>query len=122
MHNFICWIFWEKRVGFFRILDTSGQLRKTSIGRFDAEKLAVTGRKKLIISKGKVFRADRKKLQQLYLQHYFGDHKDLYISSLFYFNFVIDNAKPTYLDGVNSNICSCIFSLLKFQGTFCFMN
>ena len=51
--------------------------------------------------------------QQLYLWLYFGDHKNLCISSLFCFSFVIDNAKPTYLDCVNSNIYSCILSLLK---------
>ena len=48
------------------------------------------------------------------LYHYFGDHEDLYISSsLFYFSFVIDNAKSTSLDCENSNIYSCILSLLK---------
>ena len=36
------------------------------------------------------------------------------------FHFVIDNSKPTCLDCVN--IYSCILSLLKLQGTFCFMN
>ena len=83
----------------------------------------------LIISKGKIFRADRKKslycyllvsrCQQLCLQHYFGDHEDLYIfSSLFCFSFVINNTKPTSLDCVNSNIYSCILSLLKLHRTF----
>ena len=47
----------------------------------------------------------------------------LYISSsLFYFIFVVDNAKPTCLDCVNSNIYSCILSLLKLHGRFWFMN
>ena len=33
--------------------------------------------------------------QYVQLQHFFGDHEDLYISaSLFYFSFVINNAKP----------------------------
>ena len=84
----------------------------------------------LIISKGKIFRANQNKcfavitgelVSALCLQQYFGDHKDLFISSsLFYFSFVIDNAKPTSLYCMN--IYSCILSLLKLQGTFCFMN
>ena len=50
------------------------------------------------------------------------DHEDLYISSsLFYFNFVIDDAKQTCLDCVNSNIYSCILSLLKLHRIFWFM-
>ena len=62
-------------------------------------------------------------MSALCLQHYFGDHENLYISSsFFYFSFVIDNAKPTCLDCVNSNIYSFILSLLKLHGTFCFMN
>ena len=83
-----------------------------------------------IISKGKVFIADRKNSLcrsllvnrsvsiPLCLQDYFGDHEDLYFScSLFCFSFVIDNAKPTCLDYVNSNIYSCILLLLKLHGT-----
>ena len=35
---------------------------------------------------------------------------------LFYFIIVIDDVKPTYLDSVNSNIYSCILSLLKLYG------
>ena len=62
-------------------------------------------------------------MSALCLQHYFDGHENFYISSSsFYFSFVIDNAKPTYLDCVNSNICSFILSLLKLHGTFCFMN
>ena len=86
----------------------------------------------LIISKGKIFRADQKRNPYIvnnwragvskYTIHYFGDHKDFYISSLFYFSFVIDNAKPTCLDCVNSNIYSCLLSLLKLHGAFWFMN
>ena len=33
-----------------------------------------------------------------------------------------DNAKPTYLDCANSNICNYILPLLKLHCTFCFMN
>ena len=40
---------------------------------------------------------------------------------LFYFSIVIDNAKPTYFDSVNSNIYSFILSLLKLYGIFSFM-
>ena len=76
-------------------------------------RLAVTGEivflLTLIDSKGKTFNADRKNVliscQQL--QHYLGDHGDLYIcSSLFYFSFVIDNAKTTCLHCVTSTVTS----------------
>ena len=90
------------------------------------------GKKFSIISKGKIFRADRKKsvyryllvsqCQQLCLWHYFDVNKDLYIFSLFYFSFITDNAKPTGLDCVSSNICSCILSLLKLSRTFWLTN
>ena len=63
--------------------------------------------------------------QHLCQKHYFYDHKDLYISSsLFYFSFVIINTKTktTCLNCVNGNIYSYILSLLKFFGTFSFMN
>ena len=46
----------------------------------------------------------------------------IYISSLFYFSFFNDNAKPTCLNFMNSNIYSCILPLLKLHLTFCFMN
>ena len=53
----------------------------------------------------------------------FCDHEGLYFaSSLFYFSFAIDNAKAICLDCLNSNIYSCMFSLLKLHGTFWFMN
>ena len=42
-------------------------------------------------------------------------------SSLFHFSFVIE-AEPTFLDCMNSNIYSCILSLLKLHKTFWFMN
>ena len=42
--------------------------------------------------------------------------------SLFYFSFVIDHAKPTFLHCENSSICSCILALLKLHQTFSFMN
>ena len=45
-----------------------------------------------------------------------------YISSLFYFSFIVYNAKPAWLDCVNSNIYSWILSLLKLHRTFCYMN
>ena len=61
-------------------------------------------------------------MSALCLQHYFGDHENLYISAFFYFNFLIDNAKSNCLDCVNSNIYSCILSLLKLHVKFCFMN
>ena len=62
-------------------------------------------------------------MSALCLRHYFGYHENLYIScSFFYFSFVINNAKPTCFDCVNSNIYSCILSLLKLHGTFYFMN
>ena len=41
-------------------------------------------------------------------------------SSLFHFSFVIE-AKAALLDCVNSNIYSCILSLLKLHWSFCFM-
>ena len=41
------------------------------------------------------------------------------ISSSFYFSFAIDNAKPTCLNCVNSNIYSWILSFFKLHGTFC---
>ena len=48
---------------------------------------------------------------------------DLYnSSSLFYFSFVIDNAKQTSLDCENSNIYSCILSLLNLHEAFWFMS
>ena len=60
--------------------------------------------------------------QQLCLWHYFDYPEDLHISSsLFYYRFVIDTAKPTSLVCVNSNIYSCILPLLKLGGTFWFM-
>ena len=40
---------------------------------------------------------------------------------LSYLSIVIDNAKPVYLDSVNSNIYSRILSLLKLYGIFSFM-
>ena len=44
---------------------------------------------------------------------------DLYnSSSLFYFSFVIDNAKQTSLDIENSNTYSCILSLLNLHEAF----
>ena len=49
---------------------------------------------------------------------HFGDYEDLYPSSSFYLSFVTDYAKPTCLDYINSNIYSCILSLLKLHGTF----
>ena len=55
--------------------------------------------------------------QQLCLYHYFGDHKNLYISSLFCFSFVTDNAKPTCLNCVNNTTYNCILSLLKLHRT-----
>ena len=45
-----------------------------------------------------------------------------YISSLFYFSFIVYNAKPAWLDCVNSNIYIWILSLLKLHRTFCYMN
>ena len=45
----------------------------------------------------------------LCLEHYFGDHEDLYICS-----YLFNNAKTTSFDCVNSNIYSCILSLLKY--------
>ena len=46
----------------------------------------------------------------------------IYISSsLFHLSFIIE-AKPAFLDCVNSNIYSCILSLLKLHETFRFMN
>ena len=68
------------------------------MSRFKAEKLGVTGEKVFsIISKGKIFRADRKKILVV---------TKIYIFLLFYFtlNFVTDNAKPKCLDCLNSNI------------------
>ena len=47
---------------------------------------------------------------------------NIYISSsLFQFSFVIE-AKPIFLECVNSNIYSCILSFLKLHQTFWFMN
>ena len=45
-----------------------------------------------------------------------------FIYFLIYFSFVIDNAKPTWLDCVNSNIYSSILSLLKLHGSCWFTN
>ena len=43
---------------------TCRQLRKTKIGQFEAEELAVTVEKMSIISKGKIFTADQKNTPQ----------------------------------------------------------
>ena len=48
--------------------------------------------------------------------------QNLYISCLFYYSFINDNAKPTSLNCVNSNICSFILPYLKLHGIMCFMN
>ena len=62
-------------------------------------------------------------MSALFLYYYFGDYENLYIpSSFFYFSFVIDNAEPTCLNCVNSNIYSLILLLLELRETFCFMN
>ena len=154
----LCWIFWKNSLKksnipeahqTLKILDLtisshiislqflpiSGHFRATQKNQnrsIRSRKISCNWGKKFysVISKGKIFRADRKKsfavivgepVSALFLQHYFVDHEGLFISSsLFYFSFVIDNGKPTYLDCVN--IYSCIVSLLKLQGTFCFMN
>ena len=117
--------------GFCQFPDTCGQLRKTKIGWFEAE-LAVTGEKLFRLSQKERFLEPIKKNPYIvnywwagvrnYVWHYFGDHEDLYISSLFYFTFVIDNAKLTCFDCVNSNIYSCILSFLKLHRTFWVMN
>ena len=84
----LCWFFWKKKslkksdiqeacqtlkiidvvisshIISFRFPDTSWWLRKTKINWFEAEKSAVTTEKKLfflIISKGQIFKANRKK-------------------------------------------------------------
>ena len=100
------------------------------MGRFEAEELAVTGEKFFpLYQKGKIFRANWKTILISLITGepvsvIFGDHEDLYISYLFCFSFAIDNAKPTCLDLVNSNIYSCILSLLKLklQRLFWFIN
>ena len=117
--------------GFCWFPDTSGELRKTKVGQFEARKLVATRKRK--ISKGKVFRADRKK--SFFCYNYWWSNISYYVYStifvitkihifllLFYFSFFIDNAKPTGLDCVNSNFYSSIFSLWKLHRTFCFMN
>ena len=73
-----------------------------------------------IISKRKDFQSQLKKLLISLITGepvsvIFGDHEDLYISYLFCFSFVIDTAKPVCLDLVNSNIYSCILTLLKLK-------
>ena len=110
----------------FCFLPIFAQLRKTKIGRFKAEELAVTGKKIFDYLKRKDFWSRSKKIPILLitaepvscLQRYFGDHEDLYISFLFHFSLVTDNAKPACLDCVNSNIYSCILSLLKLHRNF----
>ena len=77
----------------------------------------------LIDSKVKIFKANRKK--SLYRVSNYSTIlvvTEIYISSsLFYFSFFIDNMKPTCLYCVNSDIYSCILSLLKLHGTFSFI-
>ena len=48
----------------------------------------------------------------------------IFFSPLFYFSFVIENTKPTYVDCLmmNSIIYSCILWLLNLYGSLCFMN
>ena len=84
----LCWIFWEKSsltksnileapqipwfsrcnhqqpcnvFSVFANFQTLAEVRKTKIGWFEAEELSVTGTRFSIISKGKIFGADRKK-------------------------------------------------------------
>ena len=89
----------------FRVPDTSEQLRKTKISWFEAEKLAVTWGKKFDYLKRKVFIADRKKFlislitsEQAYVYStILVITRNLYVSSLFYFSFAIDNARTSCL-------------------------
>ena len=84
----------------------------------------------LIDYKGKMFKADRKKLLISLIT---GEpvpattapswwlRRLIYFFSLFYFSFAINNARPACRDCVN-NMYSFILSLLKLYGTFSFMN
>ena len=109
-----------------------------SAEKFEAEKLVVLTGDLSIISIGKVLKADLKKsffvintgepvsatmsitlfwLSRRYIYIYIYIYIYVYIYFfLFYFIIVIDDVKPTYLDSVNSNIYSCILSLLKLYG------
>ena len=122
----LCWILWKKiirKIEYSRSLvdpenywcghqlpDNSGKPKSVDSKWKNS---CNWGEKFLDYLKRKDFlRADRKTIfvhywwTDLCLQHYFGDHEDLHISSsLFYFSFVIDNAKPQLRE---QNIFSCI--------------
>ena len=97
-----------------------------SAEKFEAEKLVVLTGDLSIISIGKVLKADLKKSFFCYKYWWASISTILVITKiyiyiyiyffLFYFIIVIDDVKPTYLDSVNSNIYSCILSLLKLYG------
>ena len=95
------------------------------------EKLAALTGDLSIISKGKVIKADPKNPYFVIntgqpvsatksITLFWWSRRFIYFF-LFYFSIVIDNAKPTYFDSVNSNIYSFILSLLKLYGIFSFM-
>ena len=113
------WCDHQQPCNFFSVFVDSGNFqttfRKTKIGRFEAEELTITEEKSFWLSQRERFLATIEKNLYWWASVY---STILVITELQF----CCNAKPTCLDCVNSNIYSCILSLLKLQVTFWFMN
>ena len=139
----LCWFFWGKTSltksnvpeARFRFLPFSKHLPTT-----EENQNWFIGSRTISCNWGETFRLSHKErlLEPIskspYIVNYLWDGVSNYVcsiilviakiyiySSLFHFSFVIE-AKPTFLDCVSSNICSCFLSLFKLHETFWFMN
>ena len=122
------WCDHQQLYNFFPVFVDSGNFqttfRKTKIGRFEGEELAVTEEKSFWLSQRERFLETIEKIltgEPMSKALFWWSRRSIYFFFFIFLQFCC-NAKPTCLDYVNSNIYSRILSLLKLHVTFWFMN